>query len=513
MFGHSALRALTVYRTTQIFKLSTKPCEKFLAPFGVLFLCVWWRHDVVAAYLYNILMKLEDLLFSKIADNPQMTEALKAILRRENVFVHGRAGSGKSWFIQNILKEILDHTAYLALTNIAAINIGGQTIYRLIGANVETMHVPVKHWTKYKAAAARKNVKNISTIVIDEVSMLRVDLFEALNERLKELRKSHEPFGGIQIILIGDLYQLPPVVQEWSEDVRDIAFFANYPAWKENCFFFASSTYWELGIKNIEFEKVYRTGEEDFVNALNILREGDFTNMHGALSFLNKSANTGPLPEIITALYPYKKTAELKNESELKKLLPAVAPSISKAEFAPEWEWKDNEAGTNLPAPEVLKLKVGAPVIFIKNDEEKAFFNSYTGRVLEIEEDENKNISAVKVHILNTDKTEWIYKASWYKNKIDDSGAQVPDTEKYYRQFPFQLAWAVTIHKAQGLTLDNIYLDLGRGSFAPGQTYVALSRLRSVKGLFLARDIFPADIKTSKNIKEFIAAPPNLVKW
>lgn len=450
-------------------------------------------------------MKLNDLIFQKIADNPQMTAALKAILNRQNVFIHGRAGSGKSWFIQNILKEILDNTAYLALTNIAAINIDGQTIYRLIGANVETMHIPIKNWTKYKATAARKNVKNISTIVIDEVSMLRVDLFDALNQRLQELRKSHEPFGGIQIILIGDLYQLPPVVQEWSQEPKDITFFKNYPAWRENSFFFSSSNYWQLKLQHIEFNKVYRSGEQDFINALNVLREGNTQSMRDSLSFLNKSANTGALPEIITALYPYKKMAELKNDTELKKLNPATPPSISKADCAPEWEWKENEQATNLPAPELLKLKVGAPIIFIKNDEDKAFFNSYTGKIVEIYENAEKNINAVKVHILNTGETAWIHKAIWYKNKIDATGTQVPDTEKYYRQFPFQLAWAVTIHKAQGLTLDNIYLDLGRGCFAPGQTYVALSRLRSIKGLYLAREINPEDIKTSKNIKEFVS--------
>jgi ATP-dependent exoDNAse (exonuclease V) alpha subunit len=451
-------------------------------------------------------MKHEDLLFQKIADNPQMTAALKAILNRENIFIHGRAGSGKSWFIKNILKETLEHTAYLSLTNIAAINIGGQTVYKFINATIETMHMPISQWKKSTAAIARRNAKNLSALVIDEVSMMRADLFDALNLRLQELRKSHEPFGGLQIILIGDLYQLPPVIKEFSQDLIDRNFFERYPNWKERPFFFGAEVFELLDLKLIELTKIYRSADRDFTNALNIVRENDGQNMHKALTYLNAKTKFAALPEIITAFCPYRKMAEFKNETELKKLNPHTEPSVSKAECSPEWEWRENEQGSNLPAPEVIKLKAGAPVIFIKNDDgdEKTYVNSYTGKVLQIDEDENKHINAVQVHIFNTGKKEWIYKSVWYKTKIDKAGNQVQDEEKYYKQFPFQLAWAMTIHKAQGLTLDNIFIDLGRGSFAAGQTYVALSRLRDINGLYLAREIKPSDVKVSASVKDFL---------
>ncbi len=411
-------------------------------------------------------------------ENPEMFHALQAILEGKNVFIHGKAGTGKSYFIKNFLRPQLKNTAFLSFTNIAALNIKGQTIHRFLEASPALMTRPFHAWPKSNKTKAEANVRHINTLVIDEISMVHRQFFDQMDECLREVKKNDKPFGGLQIILIGDLFQLPPIEKD--------------PDLKENSFFFDSNVYQEMVFLFIELQKMYRQQDPQFERALNVLRDkrGD---LFQALRFLHSHS---ACQHTVTApcLYPYRKLVEMRNAAELAKLAPKE-PIEFRADFYPKWAWNET------PAPVLLQLKPGAPVIFLATSSDDTFVNSDIGIVRKISPS-----GEIEVWNLRTQKSVFPQPKTWKQMKMSKKGYQVEDNDVVFKQYPLQLAYAMTIHKAQGLTLDRVSVNFGRSAFEYGQAYVALSRVKTVEGLYLEQPIKPRDIKVSRAVKEFIAA-------
>ncbi len=416
--------------------------------------------------------------FLRESDNPEMFWAFQAILEGKNVFIHGKAGTGKSYFIKNILRPNLGNTVFLSFTNIAALNIKGQTIHRFLSANPALMTRPFSLWPEVKKLEIEINLRHIKTLVIDEISMVHRDLFDKLDECLREIKNIAKPFGGLQIIIIGDLFQLPPIEKD------DLL--------KENSFVFNSAIYKKMEIVFIELQKVYRQQDVQFAQALDTLRTEDDDNWQ-ALEFLHMySAEQAPINA--PCLYPYRKLVEERNMYELSKL-PPKNPIIFEAEFSPKSAWAET------PAPEILKLKPKAPVIFLATESPETYVNSDIGIVQGINE-----IGEIEILNIRNNKLVYPQKHTWKQMKMSHCGYQVEDDSVVFKQYPLQLAYAMTIHKAQGLTLEAVSVNFGRCAFEYGQAYVALSRVRTVGGLYLESPIKPRDIKVSHAVKKFIAA-------
>ena len=413
-------------------------------------------------------------------ENPEQYAALQAILRGENVFIHGKAGTGKSYFIKHKLKPALTQVAYLAPTNIAAINIGGQTIHRFLSANVDTIFQPLSQWDIFKRQEVQQNLENINTLVIDEISMVNSRLFDAFDQRLREIKEKDVPFGGLQVILIGDLFQLPPVEKD--------------PDLKPTRFVFCSKAYKQLNFHFFELNKIYRQQDSSFSTALNILRSKE-GNLSNAVDFINKESAPTCLANA-PCLYPTRKAVEERNRAELAKLQPSK-PFIFKAEYFPSYRWKNNDNDTNQPAPEILELKPKAPIIFLANDPGNKFVNSDVGIIHSIEN------GIIKIFNVRTRSFVYPSPYTWYQFHVNRFGEQEEDREVYFRQYPLQLAYAITIHKAQGLTLEKASINLGKRTFEAGQAYVALSRVKTLSGLYLEQPIKPGDIKISPEVVSF----------
>lgn len=388
-----------------------------------------------------------------------------------HLFVTGRAGTGKSTLLRTLRDHLTDEVVVLAPTGLAAVNVGGQTIHsffgfppRLIGSD------------DIKRSRNGRVMRKLKLIIIDEVSMVRSDLMWAIDQSLRVNRgRPREAFGGVRLLLFGDLHQLPPVIQ------GDVA--QHLESEHGGPFFFQVSSLNEgAGVSLLELDRVFRQSDETFLHVLNRIRDGDVSEED--LHVLNE--RTHPIrtlgegdPYVI--LTPTNAAAQRINMAFLDAL---------------RTEERTYEAGitgeyTNAahPTDASLLLKEGAKVILLRNDPDKRWVNGTIARIARLEDK--------RVWIELDGKTHEIEPVSWEARRYaydQTSEKIVENVTGTFRQFPLRLAWALTIHKSQGLTLDKVYIDLGRGTFAHGQAYVALSRCRSLEGLALARPLRPADI-------------------
>lgn len=430
---------------------------------------------------------------------PEFNHALALIGSGENVFIHGRPGTGKSTFIHLLRKKLYDRgrsAVVIAPTGIAAINIKGQTIHSMFYISPYDMHKPLE--TRYKYALLKK-LRDVDVIIIDEVSMVRADLFDAVDKRMRDIFEDSAPFAGKQLVLVGDLYQLDPIIDEESDLVQDRDFITNYGA--PNSFVFNARAFEKLNLKHVNFTEIFRQKEQDFIKHLDVLRCSDGAALPQTVEFFNKRV-ADVQPDDIISLCARKRDAEAINQRRL-----AALPGkehLLKAISSDDNTGKQDWAEKNCPAPKELKLKIGAAVMITKNDDTSAkrYVNGTIGRVARVVEDK-EDITQIEVEL--EDETVAISKETWYKMKLDNKGRQVEDVERFYIQFPLQLAWATTIHKSQGLTLKNAFIDLGTGAFAAGQTYVALSRIRSIEGLHLKRPLRMADVILHPTVIKFFS--------
>lgn len=392
-----------------------------------------------------------------------------------NVFLTGRAGTGKTTLTRALLKRLGSKAAVLAPTGVAAMHAGGQTLhsfFRLPPRLIEPADVK-----RLKNARA---IKALEVLVIDEISMVRSDMMWAIDAALRMNRNSSAPFGGVQMVLVGDLAQLPPVVQGEEAAYLEMAY--------GGPFFFHTPVFRDAGFTLIELETVYRQSDPDFVEILNAIREGEIRRDQGRrLNERVTGRSALEASETHVVLTPTNAAAARINSARLDALVgePRLLPGKVEGQFEERVR----------PTDEPLILKPGARVMLIRNDPAGRWVNGSLGEVVAFCAD------GVKVHV--NGQTHTVEPVKWERFRYTaDAGAETlkKETVGAFEQYPLRLAWAMTIHKAQGLTLDKVYLDLPGRLFAHGQAYVALSRARSIEGLELSRGLAPSDLITDERI-------------
>lgn len=416
-------------------------------------------------------------------NNEIATQALELMLNsNKNLYITGDAGTGKSTLLKHFLENTKKKVVVLAPTGLAAINVGGETIHSFCRFSTE---IPWKLLEEGKIHKLKDNkrVKSLEVVVLDEISMVRSDMLDSLDKffRLNKERP-RLPFGGLQLIFFGDHFQLPPVLKS----IEKLEFSTKY----KSEYFFGAKCFSTLNLQFIKLTHNYRQSETEFIKFLNYLRYGISNSQLISWvnnKFLDKTIQTDKLPITITAI---NKDAGDINLTELDKL-PAKEidfKAIISGTFGPEL----------YPTEKYLTLKIGAQVMFIKNDPDKKWVNGTIGTVYKL----NKHEVVVMVNdeLIDVDFSSW----QAHKYVYDEEKMQtVKETVGEFVQYPLKLAWAVTIHKSQGQTFDNCVIDLGRGAFIFGQTYVAFSRCKTMEGVYLAKPIKPTDIKADPNVFNF----------
>ncbi len=404
-----------------------------------------------------------------------------------NVFVTGRAGTGKSTLLQHFRNNTKKALAVIAPTGVAAVNVKGQTIHSFFNFKIDVTPDTVK-----KIRPRDKAIyKNLDAIVVDEISMVRADILDCIDIFLRiHGKKKSLPFGGIQMIFIGDLYQLPPVVR-----YREKAMFSEY---YKSPYFFDSKVFSNgLDMEFIELEKVYRQKDERFLNILNAIRnntasDDDFTAIN--LKHLPDFEDNGKFYICLTT------TNELADSINQKKL-----SEVKGKEYKYHGIIDGNFDIKDLPTGQDIAVKIGAQVMLLNNDSYGRWINGSIGKIVEIEEIKNEP-DIIWVELSDGSRVD-VVPYTWEMYEFDyDRGKNTVASEitGRFTQHPIKFAWAVTIHKSQGLTFERMVIDIGRGTFSHGQLYVALSRCTNLDGIILKKPIMKRHIFMDRRIVEFV---------
>lgn len=421
--------------------------------------------------------------------NPELNKAFKLIEEtNHSLFLTGRAGTGKSTFLRKIRAEIDKRFVILAPTGIAAINVQGMTIHSFFQFPLRPLLPNDKEIKAFeKKSEKRKVIEKMEVLVIDEISMVRADLLDAIDTSLRRNTGNPLlPFGGKQVVMIGDLFQLEPVTPVKTGEHAII--FKNY----DNPFFFSAHVFKSLKLTGIELKKVYRQVDKTFIRLLDSVRLGKVSRTE--LDILNNRYDPNISVEdhhFTITLASVNRVVDKVNKAQLARLPSPLKVYHGKVvdDFSPD----------RFPADINLKLKEGAQVIFVKNDVEKRWVNGTIGRIQSLDSD------FIEVE-LGSGRTVFVEPVTWenIEFRYDKEEKKIVEEIKgSYTQYPLKLAWAITIHKSQGMTFDDIIVDLGRGAFAGGQTYVALSRCRTLEGIRLKTPIRSRDIFIDPAVVEF----------
>jgi len=411
---------------------------------------------------------------------PEVKQAVDFIHKERNsAFITGRAGTGKSTLLRHVREISNRPTIALAPTGVAAINITGQTIHSFF-------HFKPKLITPSDITNSNGEIlSRIETVIIDEVSMIRVDLMDGIDKALRKNRKSDEPFGGVQILLFGDLHQLPPVVRE--KELRDY-FNTTYGG----IYFFHAPVFREHTLPLIELQTTHRhNNDPQFIEILNQVR---INTINSALSSeLNKRVFPMPSPydrkEYVTLTTTNKAAFEINSE-----MLKSLRGKEGRYEAIISGEFAERD----FPTERILLLKKGARVILLRNDIEKRWVNGTVATIAKLRGDRVwVNIDGNRYELLHGLWENIRYEYNSRKNTVDQ---KIIGT---FRQYPIRLAWALTIHKSQGQTIDKAYIDFATGTFAHGQAYVALSRTRTLDGLALSRPFRRSDIVFDEGVLQY----------
>lgn len=420
-----------------------------------------------------------------ITPTPEFERAAALLDNGRNILLTGKAGTGKSTFLDWFREGYSGNMAVVAPTGVAALNVRGQTIHSLF-----ELRPGFQSLEKRKYLRNRKLIKELDLLVIDEISMVRADVFDAIAATLRQYGpKPRFPFGGVQICLIGDLFQLPPIV---NNEEREI-FQQVYPG----PHFFAAQAWDATQFTAVNFESVFRQKEAAFLDLLNRIRAGQRS--PELLDVLNQrvAAAAPDHPGLVTLTTTNSRAGAI-NDSRLQALdtRSRTYQGQASGSFALQ--------GQNLPAPQDLLLKIGAQVMFTRNDTPgRRWVNGTVGTVRALEKEQ----IVVEVEKNGQPRLYEVEPETWksVRYRVEEGSDKIHEEETgSYTQFPLTLAWAVTIHKSQGKTLERVIVDLDRGAFAPGQLYVALSRCRSLEHLFLTRPVVLSDIRVDPRIVAFL---------
>lgn len=421
-----------------------------------------------------------------------------------SVFLTGKAGTGKTTFLKYITRTTAKRYVVLAPTGVAAINAGGSTIHSFfqlplcpylpdVKELVTEYQMPERYRSLRKERA--RIIRTLDLLIIDEISMVRADLLDAVDMTLRRYRRSEKPFGGVQLLMIGDAQQLSPVVKESERYYMEKVYPSPY--------FFHSKALSRLSYVTIELQKVYRQRDPDFVDILNAVRDNRLTlplleKLNERVGARISSDDDGAEPIRLTTHNAQADEVNMRKMDEL-----PDAPLQFVAEI--EGEFPEN----SYPAEEVLTLKPGAQVMFLRNDSEGQYYNGKLGRVEDVMEG-MVTVSDEDGMLINVVPVEW--ENSQYS--LDDNTGEIRQSVVgVFRQLPLRVAWAITIHKSQGLTFDKVIIDAA-SAFAFGQVYVALSRCRSLGGISLCTPLSTTAIYSDQHVSEFNALipPPESVR-
>ena len=400
----------------------------------------------------------------------------------ECFFITGKAGTGKSTLLRAFKEHTRKRLAVLAPTGIAAMNVGGQTIHSFFG-------LPARPWTDQdlRRRNATKLFEALDAIIIDEVSMLRADQLDGLDRFLRLNRQDPRPFGGVQMLFFGDLFQLPPVIASQEEALLlneryDSPYFFSAQAIKNQ----------EVYLQVIELQEVFRQADRAFIRLLDAVRTNtlDWDEIEELNSRVKPNFQAS---DYYVTLSARNREVDAINEAKLQ--------ALSGEEMSYIADSNGQIPGT-LPAETPLRLRLGAQVMFLKNDPKRRYFNGSIGKVVELDNDK------VVVELPGKEKTRRVeverFEWELHKHELQSGGQIGTRVVGKYKQFPLRLAWAITIHKSQGQTFDRVLIDLGKGgAFEYGQTYVALSRCRSLQGIVLRQPLQSRDIRVDAKVVDF----------
>ena len=410
--------------------------------------------------------------------NPEFKKVLDLLENtNHSYFVTGKAGTGKSTLLKFFKDTTKKKAVVLAPTGLSALNVDGQTIHSFFKFPPRIIN------DKDIKKVNSRIYEELNCLIIDEVSMVRADLMDGIDKFLRKNRNNSRPFEGVQVLFFGDLFQLPPVTNEETE-ILNFTY--------ETPYFFSAKAVLDADLKLVELENVYRQQEKDFIQLLDNIRKGN--NVSGSLAEINKRVVNDFVPDNdCVILTPTNYNADMINNQRLSRLPGSEKNYLASAEGS----LKNQKH--NLPVNTVLKLKTGARVIFTRNDSGGSWVNGTLGTIIELDRD----VITVK---LDKGGSVFVERVVWEKVKYsynEKNDKIVTETTGKLVQFPLKLAWALTIHKSQGQTFEKVFIDMNTGAFAHGQTYVALSRCRTLNGIILKKPISINDVIIDKVVADF----------
>lgn len=404
-----------------------------------------------------------------------------------SIFLTGKAGTGKTTFLRTLKEKSSKRSIIVAPTGVAAINAGGMTIHSFFQLPLSPFVPEANFKNRFDySKEKRKIIRTLDLLIIDEISMVRSDVLDAIDSVLRRFREHEKPFGGVQLLMIGDLQQLTPVVTPEDEVILQPYYDTSY--------FFGSKALRSISYVTIELTHVYRQQDEEFITLLNNIREGQVSETD--LKRLNKRFNPNFEPEVgsdYIRLTTHNKMAESYNEVQLHNLPSKACTFIAEAD--------GNFPEYNYPADFKLTLKRGAQVMFIRNDNNGRYYNGRIGHVTHIDNEK------ILVLCPGDDKEIEVQQETWENTKysLNEKTKQIEaEVQGTFKQYPLRLAWAITIHKSQGLTFEHAIID-AQSSFAAGQVYVALSRCKTLEGLILASPISSSAIINDNQVMNYIS--------